>query len=273
MSQFRLGFSASDVIKNDTKIWGNLDTIKKWLVQEPIPKLLDEQILIFLTAAGHDVQTAKNIIKSHYHLKQTRPEIFDGRTLDEKMRRNLKAVLTANLPVYHNDSIIFFWKMVEKNVDDYDHRCMASLLTMNVDASVFNGPVKSAIFLLDGNGMTFKHLMKMKLDLLRTISEYIQSGFPMRLAGIHLINSSSTVKALFKMLSPFIKPEMAGLIHFHRSGMDMELFHEEWIPKRCLPREYGGELESIEIYHHALVEQLESLQWFFDAELSQRSQM
>lgn len=28
--------------------------------------------------------------------------------------------------------------------------------------------------------------------------------------------------------------------------MDYEKFYEEWIPKSCLPSDYGGDLESIE---------------------------
>ena len=31
--------------------------------------------------------------------------------------------------------------------------------------------------------------------------------------------------------------------------MDYEKFYTEWIPKSCLPSEYGGDLESLDEFH------------------------
>lgn len=43
---------------------------------------------------------------------------------------------------------------------------------------------------------------------------------------------------------------MFNKIHFHPSNMDYEKFYKEWIPKSCLPSDYGGDLDSIENLHN-----------------------
>ncbi|KAK5638261.1 hypothetical protein RI129_012556 [Pyrocoelia pectoralis] len=211
------------------------------------------------------------IIKGHYRMKQARPDVFAARNLNEDMRRNLRALVTCILPVRHNDSVIFFCKLRERSYGDFDLRCALAILMMFSEVAVFNGPPKSATFLIDGSGTSLKHIMKMKPNLLKMIAEYIQNYFPIRLGNVHILNTGFPTRMLFKMVLPFVKPEMAALIHLHSIGMDMETFYDQWIPKRCLPKEYGGELDSVEVYNRMCTEELESLQWFFDAELLQRT--
>lgn len=39
-------------------------------------------------------------------------------------------------------------------------------------------------------------------------------------------------------------------VHFHPATLDYEKFHNDFIPKSCLPSDYGGDLESIETLHN-----------------------
>lgn len=48
------------------------------------------------------------------------------------------------------------------------------------------------------------------------------------------------------------------------------MFYAKWIPKRCLPEEYGGDLPSVEIIHQKNIRKLIEMESYFDAEESQR---
>lgn len=52
--------------------------------------------------------------------------------------------------------------------------------------------------------------------------------------------------------------------------MDWEDFYENSIPKKCLPSDYGGELESMKELHQKMWQKLEDLQQFFDDEIKHR---
>jgi hypothetical protein len=45
--------------------------------------------------------------------------------------------------------------------------------------------------------------------------------------------------------------------------MDYEKFYRDFIPKSCLPSDYGGDLESIEILHNKNRENLHQMREYF----------
>lgn len=54
---------------------------------------------------------------------------------------------------------------------------------------------------------------------------------------------------LTAMIKPFVSKGFLSKIHWHAPDMDYEKFYEEIIPKACLPSDYGGDLESVEVLH------------------------
>lgn len=48
--------------------------------------------------------------------------------------------------------------------------------------------------------------------------------------------------------------------------MDWEKFYTECIPKRCLPSNYGGPLDSVEVLHKRTCEKIMELDDYFDGE-------
>lgn len=51
--------------------------------------------------------------------------------------------------------------------------------------------------------------------------------------------------------------------------MNMEDFHEKYIPKSCLPEDYGGELPCTRILNEINTERLRKLKSYFEAEENQ----
>jgi hypothetical protein len=55
-------------------------------------------------------------------------------------------------------------------------------------------------------------------------------------------------------------------MHLHYADIDWEHFYENHIPKSCLPRDYGGDLESIEELSQKNLQELKKLQNYFKIE-------
>jgi hypothetical protein len=124
---------------------------------------------------------------------------------------------------------IFQSSMVDKNIAEYE------------------------IAILDGAGISFRHLMKFIGSLLhlKVFFEFVQTCVPYYLKEIHVINVSSIVKSIYSLIQPFINSKTA--IIFHTS-------HEQLIDifdKEVLPEEYGGTLGKIPELNKAYLDKLE----------------
>lgn len=60
-----------------------------------------------------------------------------------------------------------------------------------------------------------------------------------------------------------IQSDLLNRVHFHPTKMDWEKFYEDFIPKSCLPSDYGGELESIGVLHEKQKKVLRDLSELF----------
>lgn len=73
------------------------------------------------------------------------------------------------------------------------------------------------------------------------------------------------------MIKPFTSTGFLSKIHWHSSEMDYEKFYEEHIPKSCLPSDYGGDLESVEILREKSKKTLLSMNEYFFLEEMQKN--
>ena len=53
--------------------------------------------------------------------------------------------------------------------------------------------------------------------------------------------------------------------------MDYEQFYKDYIPKSCLPSDFGGDLESVEVLHQKHCKEFQRLKPYFDWEEEQAS--
>jgi hypothetical protein len=52
----------------------------------------------------------------------------------------------------------------------------------------------------------------------------------------------------------------------HYADINWEEFYEKHIPKSCLPSDYGGDLESIEVLNQKNLEELKNLSDYYQVE-------
>ena len=60
--------------------------------------------------------------------------------------------------------------------------------------------------------------------------------------------------------------EFIDIVHVHPSNLDFEEFFEKYIPRHCMPADYGGELPHIEVLHSRNIENLVKQKEYFHLE-------
>ncbi|XP_071442892.1 alpha-tocopherol transfer protein-like [Hetaerina americana] len=118
--------------------------------------------------------------------------------------------------------------------------------------------------LYDTKGFTLSHLAKVAIPILKKFMTYVQEGHPVKLRGIHVMNTMPIIDKLMGIMRPFMKAEMARLIHFHTPG-STTLY--KYIPKEILPADYGGNVESVATIKERVKASFESRRaWFIETD-------
>ncbi|XP_045454056.1 alpha-tocopherol transfer protein-like [Melitaea cinxia] len=97
-------------------------------------------------------------------------------------------------------------------------------------------------------------LPKINLMYLRqALSIYIE-GYGMRVKSIHLVTTSKVLDTLLAVIKQVMSPKIAGRVHIHKTMDEIN----EFVPKRILPKDYGGEERSIKELYEEWLEVLTS---------------
>lgn len=80
LPQFK--FSAKDLIAEGRTSQRDVDEMRSWLATQELPKLSDEQVVIFLLSCNNDHDGTKKTIEAYYKSRKNGPELFDNRDLD-----------------------------------------------------------------------------------------------------------------------------------------------------------------------------------------------
>eukprot|EP00058_Branchiostoma_floridae_P021603 XP_002607093.1 hypothetical protein BRAFLDRAFT_57347 [Branchiostoma floridae] len=200
----------------------------------------DGFLLRFLRARKFDHDRAFKLLENYYQVRASAPEIFDN-LLPSAIRHVLdKGVVTA-LPGSDKDGrkiIIFrpgrwnpdYWPI-------YDN-VKAVILSIELLLEEEETQVSGLIFIQEEGGVTTRHVYQVGLRYARTIANIFQDSFPVRIRGVHLVNESFLVDAVFVIIRPFLKEKLKERIKLH--GKVYETLHEV-TGTEVLPSELGGD--------------------------------
>ncbi|CAO1407086.1 unnamed protein product [Diamesa tonsa] len=92
---------------------------------------------------------------------------------------------------------------------------------------------------------------------------------PIKLIAVHVFNVVPFIKLGIATIKPFVSAEILDKLFLHHPNMNWEEFYEKHIPKSCLPSDYGGDLESIELLQQSQCKTFISCKPYFLAECEQ----
>ncbi|XP_061722480.1 alpha-tocopherol transfer protein-like isoform X1 [Cydia pomonella] len=264
----------------------DIDHLREWIltldINKCVPKdLTDQQLVLFYHACYGNLDKAKICIEKYYAHKKNSPDMFDNRIVfSDELKPSTEALEFSFFP--------------EKSVDGYDviyHRLHytepskyhlepgCKLLFMTVDACLCKrGPTPGYIFLFDMRGVRLGHLTRVSLSFqkdkqrsLRKFFQFVQEAWPVRMKGIHVLNSEPIVDKLLILIRPFMEKKFYDMLKFHSKTEDLEKFYETVVPRSALPPDYGGTLPDTQTLHKKCMQQLQALEPYFAAEEEQRA--
>ncbi|XP_069683237.1 clavesin-2-like [Periplaneta americana] len=241
----------------------NIDYLRDWVSKQPhLPSgVTDEQLILFLNCSQHSLEACKQTIEAYYTIR-THVEFFKNRNLHSSELQQALSIFEIGLTskMDKDGNLIVFGRLIDSDVNKYSCDDTMKTWFMVQDITLLEkGAVHGFIIVFDTKEFTAGHLTKLKLSSLKNYYMYIQDAFPGVVTCIHFINSSPFTEMFMNISKPFLKKNLVEKICIHST---METLYE-YIPKELLPKEYGGELDSLTHYNKEVRRLLEEYSdWF-----------
>ena len=206
-------------------------------------------------------------------MKSSCPEFFANRDVNSGAIQNcLKNLVYVSLPITPNNQNLLLHKLISSDPTDYVFDDSIKTFVMKAEIYAYkNGPRSGTVFIDDLQGATIWHLFRPSLTSIRKGLRFLQEASPFDVKAIHILNTTSFLNKIISLVKPYLRSETLKKIHFHPSNMDYGKFYTEYIPKSCLPSDYGGDLESIEVLHKRQIEEFMQMRDYFLMEEQQKN--
>ncbi|XP_030755000.1 alpha-tocopherol transfer protein-like [Sitophilus oryzae] len=271
-----MGIPTADVTaiySKDSKLKkSDVGALKDWANKQPhLPEISELQTILFLQSCYYSNELAKITIDNFFTVRTICQDIFFKRnpsdpTVQASLQCCLIQVLPKLTPPPENYTIILA-KLLDCNPDKFNfpnqirHFDMIEMLHLHQ-----NGPQNGLMLVFDMKGMVFGHLTRLSIVVMKKLFFYLQEAMPIRLKGIHYINVVPFMDKLLAMMKPFMKKELIDVLYVHAHSME-SLY--KFVPKNCLPAEYGGECDSVDVLHEKEKQCINDNGEFFEYEETQ----
>ncbi|XP_061393110.1 alpha-tocopherol transfer protein-like [Musca vetustissima] len=243
---------AIEELNEDPKrVEADLAAFKEWILQQPHLKArMDDQFLIaFLRGCKYSLEKAKAKLDNFYTLREKYPDLLKRPNLeDPKVRELLKLGIVLYLPEPLTESGP---RLVLVRNGAYDpsqvsfaevaqlRQLISDIVMMEDDYAVVSG----IIFVMDFSQVGASHLFQVSPSVMRKVSQYSEQALPFRIKASHFIDTPSGFEPVFNLIKPLLPEKIQNRLYVH-GGKREELF--KIIPKKFLPKDYGGECKSIQ---------------------------
>ncbi|KRT83471.1 hypothetical protein AMK59_4048, partial [Oryctes borbonicus] len=156
----------------------DLQLLRDWLNKQPhLPNINDSKLIAFLHVCSYNTTSAKKFIENFYVVRAKWPEFSRNRDiLSSQFQIHLQATIIAGLPIRTEENdIVVYVKLMNTNPDHCDFLTQYKLFDMSALSHLSTLPVCSGtIGVIDLDGVTLSHLLKLNLADLSKIAYYIQ---------------------------------------------------------------------------------------------------
>ncbi|XP_045467502.1 alpha-tocopherol transfer protein-like [Harmonia axyridis] len=219
--------------------------LREWITKQPhLPQNIhDTMLLRFLHTCNYSIEQTKTLIELFYTIRSQAPELFSNRDPTQSALQDcFKAIDMVPLPKLTGKNYkLLLYRFVDTDPEKFMYAdsvksfYMVSDVRMLVEKEFPEGEVP----IFDMAGMSWKHMTKMPLPIVKKYMVYSQEAHPIKLKEIHLVNAPNFLDRAMAMMRPFIKSEILSMIHTHPPN-STTLF--DYVPKELLPEEYGGSI-------------------------------
>ncbi|CAH1275671.1 unnamed protein product [Diabrotica balteata] len=264
-------FKAEDLIAEGRVSKENVEEIRTFvsnLKDKYVPlRIQDEMIIIFLLSCENDVELTKTTIVNYYYLKWHGPEIYDDRQMDRPdIQLAIKTIRMSSIPVRTEENDVYhYFNLHDSNYRNFEMIPVMKVSYMLMDIAQEKNPPSGLFVIIDMKGAGIMHMTRIKMGAIKKYLQFLQEGFPMRLKMIHILNGVYFMDKILALVQVFIKSEMMHMLKIHPPNLTQEKLFEI-IPKKYLPKDYGGDLPSADELHNATIELFNKKEKFWEME-------
>lgn len=249
----------------------DIKILKEWCEKQlHLPKIQDVQLAIFLHSNYYQLEPTKNTIENYYTIRTQVPELFSDRDIkSEKLQEALKVIVNCHLEQQTKEGYyIVIGRLLDFDPSHYNYINVTKCILMLMDEFLWEyGSTPGFVFVCDVTGMSFGHMTRFNLTLMKKYMHYVQEALPIRIKAMHMINTSPIMKIIFNTCKPFMKKDLQQLMHFHSSVESVN----KYFPVEILPNELGGKAGPIQEIWNMRIKRLEDFQeWFVEDEKNNR---
>ncbi|KAJ8956084.1 hypothetical protein NQ318_016537 [Aromia moschata] len=237
------------------------------------PGVQDEVIVLFLLSCNNNIDLTKKTVVAYYKCKKNGPEIYDDRNIDRAdIQLALNTVHMSSIPVRTDENyVVHYFKINDTSYNNFDLVPIMKVSYMLLDVAQLKYPPSGLIVVIDMKGIGLMHLTKFKLGAFKKYLQFLQEGFPIQMKVIHILNSVYFMDKIMALVGAFMKSELLDMLRIHSPGLEKEKLFK-LVPKKCLPKEYGGDLPSEQELHERTMRQFRDMQQFWETEEKIRKQ-
>lgn len=262
------GYDLEEAIKREGLSKSDIQALRSPPIEGVPLDITDKLLACFLNACKKNVQETRKVIKIYYQDRREAPELFDNRDpLNPKIQQCFQNQDYFFLPPTPSGHSIIFHRLSNPKASNYHFDEAVKTYFMLIETCMYHqGPRPGLICLFDMNNVGLSHLLRVKIGTIRKFFHYLQEGLPAKLKAIHVLNAVSFFDKVLYIIKPFMNAEILNMLFLYPSNSSLEKLYDEWIPRSCLPSDYGGELKSVAELHQEHLKTYQSLRPYFLAE-------
>ncbi|XP_015592996.1 alpha-tocopherol transfer protein-like [Cephus cinctus] len=250
----------------------DIQSLREWCQKQPhLPNITDSELALFLHSNYYSIESTKSTIDVYYTVRTHVPEFFSNRDPmgQKELRHAFNVAVHTSLDGTTRDGHkIIFGKLIDLDPSHYVYNDCMKYFCMVLDLWMLGeGTLPGHIILIDMEGVVFGHAGRLSPMGLKKFLYYLQEGLPVRLKGLHFMNTTPVMDVILGMMKPFMKKSLMDMLFVHSTKDSLE----KHIPLEILPNELGGKAGSMKDLHAASIKKLEEHRsWFQDDEANHR---
>lgn len=233
------------------RIEDDIQALREWISkQRHLRSRTSDQFLVaFLRGCKYSIEKAKQKIDNFYSMRATLPQIYQNRTVDDpKVLEIIKTGVCLRLPTPtgYSGPLISIIRTAAYDINKYSFSDIIKVGTMISDIQLMeedNCSVSGMIEIMDMTNVTANHLFHLNPSVVKKCAAYTDEAMPFRHKGIHFVCTIPQFESAYNTLKKLMGNKDNRKIQIH--GNDLESLYK-FVPKECLPVEYGGTNGTIE---------------------------
>ncbi|XP_014290852.1 alpha-tocopherol transfer protein [Halyomorpha halys] len=230
----------------------HIEDFRKWaLEQKQLPETKKDEpdsfYEVILVGCKGNLDLSKQKLKAYYYSRTKYPILFNKKDpLDESIMNTADTILIATLPKPTPEgSRVTMMSANDTDPKKYDLltgvlRLFLLIELRGREEGVFN----KEWVIFDAQNITMGHIFRILMpSVVKNVLEYIQTVLNARIKGIIVINAPRFIeKTINNFIKPLLKKKIAQRVFLYSEGKSALWDH---FPQKILPKEYGGEEESL----------------------------